>query len=180
MPRLPALPTKQCQAMSEETSRRMRFPTFASVRLQIAPPSEHISTMCVFVCACVPSCGFYGAPRSARWKIIPESIYISSHEPELCPNFTLGVQTGCNVGFLKRNQTVTKLAEQMGYYVSVMVPWCGFREKQLLMVGRGDPPGPTGVGKPKNDHFTFKVFFVCVNCLFSYGIYWEIIYYSTE
>lgn len=71
--------------------------------------------------------GFYRELRDPEGgKSAPESIHISSHEPDLCPNFTLS--TECRLAamvaffFFRGNQTVMKLSEQIGYYVSVMVP----------------------------------------------------------
>lgn len=160
------------------------FPLFASVGLLVGHPSEHISAVSVclyvsrslflsrFVFVCVTE-----SQKSLRWKSSPKSIYILPHEPGLCPNFTLSTEhTDCLAMvafffFFLHTQTVTKLAQQIGYYTSVMVPWCGFGGMQLLKshVEQGVPARHWR--QTRNDHITLKFlplfFFVCVNYLLS-------------
>lgn len=126
MPRFPHFPASHARPWLRRPPDKWDFPLLHRWGSGLL---DHRNTL--VLCLRIPSCGLCSVPRSLRWKInaeyylhiitrtrpVPKSIFRRRDE----------FRAGC---FFK--QMVTKDVEQIRFYISAMVPWCGCRSTQVL------------------------------------------------
>lgn len=123
MPRFPHFPASPARPWLRRPPDKWDFPLLHRWGSGLL---DHRNTL--VLCLRIPSCGLCSVPRSLRWKISAEYyLHIITWTRPVQNPLSGRLRAGFRAGFFFK-QMVTEDVEQIRFYVSAVVPWCGFQK----------------------------------------------------